>query len=285
MINKCFLIGDFYFQLTYPDKIQPPKHFLLFENTDADRMLDYHYKIFLTDIFPTPEGTCIAKRPDLMVYQNGHLEMRYIGIKGTPGYYACCKEINPCQAYIYLNPNRIQNLNIDPVFTSLFAFERRMIVREALLLHCAYIEYRHKAILFSAPSETGKTTQANLWEKYRHTQTINGDRALLRYTQGEWFAEGWPVCGTSEVCQNQSMPIEAIVMLSQGKEDNIRRLGAGEAFKEIYSQITINSWNREAVCRTMTRIDQLIASVPVFHLQCTISEKAVNVLEQALNGL
>ena len=75
--------------------------------------------------------------------------------------------------------DELRDLHIDPLFTSLLALERRLVRKDQMVLHCAYVEYRGEAILFSAPSETGKTTQAGLWEKYRGSRTVNGDRSLL----------------------------------------------------------------------------------------------------------
>lgn len=92
-----------------------------------------------------------------------------------------------------------------------------MIARDSLILHCAFTEYRGRAILFSAPSGTGKPTQAALWERYRGSRTVNGDRALLRRAGGVWTACGWPVCGSSEICGAGEVPIGAIVMLRQGE--------------------------------------------------------------------
>ena len=171
---------------------------------------------------------------------------------------------------------------VDPMFLAMFAMERHMMRRDALVLHCAYMERGGKAILFSAPSGTGKTTQATLWEKHRGTRVVNGDKALLRSADGVWTANGWPVCGSSQVCHDESMPIRAIVMLSQGKENAIERLAPFAAFSQIYSQITINFWNRDAQQRAMDLIEQLVTQVPVYHLRCTISEEAVACLEAEL---
>ena len=151
-----------------------------------------------------------------------------------------------------------------------------------MVLHCAYIEYNGEAILFSAPSETGKTTQGNLWEKYRGARTVNGDRGLLQKINGKWFVRGWPVCGSSEVCHNEQMPIRCIVMLSQAPVDSVERLHPAKAFAQIYSQITVNRWNRGANLRTMELIEELISDVPVYHLACTMNETAVKTLEEAI---
>lgn len=283
-MDRIFQIGDFVFRLICPEEVAPPDRFMLFAcDTGAKAVPEYTYRIRVSEQFPEPEGKETARRPDLTVFRNGIFESRMIGVKGVEGYYACYREISDDSAEITLAKERIGSLNIDPVFSSLFAFERRMIQKGQMILHCAYVEYKGKAILFSAPSETGKTTQANLWEKYRGSRTINGDRALLGRKDGIWYAQGWPVCGTSEVCHNECVPVRAVVMLSQQKENRAVMLTQGQAFPLLYSQITVNKWNREDHVRTMDLIEAFLGSVPVLHLGCSISEEAVECLERAMN--
>lgn len=100
-------------------------------------------------------------------------------------------------------------LVFDPVFASLFALERRMLQKDSFILHSAYIRHRGRAILFSAPSGTGKSTQASLWAQYAGAEIINGDRALLQKVQDCWMARGLaglrhvghlPKCGCAAEC-------------------------------------------------------------------------------------
>ena len=279
-MNNMFLIGDFCFSISYPDEIMPPPNFMIFKTEEGTS--EYQYYITLADNLPTPTGNLITKRADIEIFDNMGLESRLLGVKGRDDYYAYYEEKSETEATIILNRDGIKDLHIDPVFTSLLALERRLVSKNALILHCAYVEYKGKAILFSAPSETGKTTQANLWEKHRNSFTINGDKALLQKVDNQWIAQGWPVCGTSEICNNITTPIGAIVMLSQGKTDVVRKLGAFEAFPQLYSQITTNTWNRNFVENNMRLIEQLADDIPIYHLSCTISENAVSCLESAL---
>jgi len=279
-MNKIFLIGDFAFRLIAEDGILPPPNFMLFACDDV--LPQYTYTISLSDAFPELTGKIIAQRPDLVAAACDGLESRLIGVKGTPGYYACYQEISPNEARILLSPSRLSGLHIDPVFVSLLALERRQIQYDAFVLHCAYIEHQGKAILFSAPSETGKTTQGNLWEQYKGAKTINGDRALLQKVNGIWTAQGWPVCGSSEVCNNIALPIHAVVMLSQGKTDEVTRLSPMKAFSQMYSQITVNRWNAAANVRCMDFLEMFVREIPIWHLSCTISENAVNTLAAVL---
>lgn len=287
-MDRIFQIGDFVFRLCCPAEITPPENFMKFECESES--FEYTYQINVSDTLPDPEGKVIAQRPDLAVFRceteaGESLESRLIGVKGNPEYYACYQEVSENCAEVTLIWERIAELHIDPIFTSLLALERRLVKRDSMILHCAYVEYQGEAILFSAPSETGKTTQANLWEKYRGSRTVNGDRSLLGKIDGRWNAQGWPVCGTSEVCNNEALPVKAVVMLSQAKENKAEKLTPGHAFPLLYSQITVNKWNREDHIHTMDLIEDFLGSVPIIHLGCTISEEAVICLEEILQTL
>jgi len=281
-MDKVFSIGEFCFRLICDEGIVPPENFMLFEAPQAQPV--YTYEIRLASEYPKPRGRLTAGRPDLLVFEENGLEMRFIGVPGGKGYYACYAEIDETHAEVLLEPNAAELAGIDTIFLSLFAMERHQICRDSLVLHCAYMQRGSGAILFSAPSGTGKTTQATLWEKHRGTRVVNGDKSLVRKQDGVWTANGWPVCGSSGVCHNESLPIRAIVMLSQGKENTIQRLTPFQAFSQIYSQITINFWNRQAQQQAMDRIEDLVTCVPVYHLSCTISQEAVKCLEQALDA-
>ncbi|MGN0776140.1 MAG: hypothetical protein ACI4MM_05610 [Candidatus Ventricola sp.] len=279
-MDRVFVIGDFCFRLICPDSVTPPENFMLFARDAGEP--SYIYTLELSDSFPQPRGRMIAQRPDLAVFEQDGLEMRYIGVAGAPGFYACYREEDARSATILLASAATGITWVDPMFLALFAMERRMMNGNALVLHCAYMEREGEAILFSAPSGTGKTTQATLWEKHRGTRVVNGDKALIRCADGAWTANGWPVCGSSQVCHDETMPIRAIVMLSQGKENTIERLAPFAAFSRIYSQVTINFWNRDAQQRAMDLIERLVTQIPVYHLSCTISEEAVACLEDVL---
>ena len=233
----------------------------------------------------------MARREDLLSYvsENG-LETRYIGIRGRKEPYACYRETGHSDALILVSPDIVPDTQIDTIFSSLFCLEKRMLERDALILHCAYMVRKNasganEAVLFSAPSGTGKSTQAELWRKYRGTLTVNGDRGLLRRDPaGRWLADGWPVCGSSDICHRMAAPIRAIVLLSQEKRNAATRLVPMRAFIGLYSQVTINRWNREENEKAMNLLESLIGSVPVYHLGCDISEDAVRCLENVLDS-
>ena len=62
---------------------------------------------------------------------------------------------------------------------------------DAFVLHGAHIVVDGEAIVFSAPSGTGKSTQAELWRRHRSAAVINGDRVLVRKSADGFTAGGY----------------------------------------------------------------------------------------------
>ena len=156
--------------------------------------------------------------------------------------------------------------------------EALLLRHDALLLHSAFIRWHGKAILFSAPSGTGKSTQADLWVKYRGAELLNGDRSALRKRQGVWNAFGLPFAGSSDVYIQDHAPIGAIVMLSQAKENALTRLSPVQALRRIYPEFTLHRWDPAFTDKGLNLILELLSAVPIYHLACLPDKCAVELL-------
>ncbi|MCR5665889.1 MAG: hypothetical protein K6G01_03605 [Eubacterium sp.] len=280
-MDKVFQIGEFCFRLIVDENILVPENFMLFARDDNGKV-SFTYEVKAVTELDALTGRVLATRDDLIVYDNGVGESRLIGVKQSGTNYASYQEVSKDHAVIQVVKSKLEGLRLDTVFSSLLALERRMYECDSMVLHCAYLQWNEQAILFSAPSGVGKSTQAELWEEYRGGKTINGDRGLLRKEEGQWMVDGWPVCGSSKICYNKKMPIRAIVMLYQAQENTVRRLRPVEAFKKIYGQITVNGWNAKQGNQCVGMLEQLVQEVEVYELGCTISKNAVEVLEKGL---
>lgn len=163
--------------------------------------------------------------------------------------------------------------------------EELLLQNRALILHSASIIYRGKAIIFTAPSGTGKTTQTDLWERYRDGVThLNGDRTLLQHTLDGWYACGFPIYGGSVRCVQAAVPIHAIVVIRQSPVDQIRALSPLEKVSLLYSEITVPTMDRAVVESAMDLIQLAAEEIPVVQLDCTMNETAVEALHRRLFG-
>lgn len=156
-----------------------------------------------------------------------------------------------------------------------------LLPQNSFFLHSSFISVNGKAILFSAPCGTGKSTQAALWEKHRNAEIINGDKAGILVENGV-YACGVPFCGTSGICKNKILPLGAIVLLSQSNSNSINLLTGTQALFGIMRNIYLDfiaPGEQKAVVDLMI---ELLNTVPVYSLSCTADENAVSVLENEL---
>lgn len=151
------------------------------------------------------------------------------------------------------------------------------------LLHASCICCNGKAIVFTAPSGTGKSTQAALWETHRQARIINGDRIMLRMNEDGCEAVGVPFAGSSDIRVNCVLPLRAIVVLSQEKSTSIQKLTGLQAFRAIWEGCSVHTWERQDLERCIQTVEKMISQIPVFHLGCTPDESAVLALEEMLH--
>lgn len=151
-----------------------------------------------------------------------------------------------------------------------------------IVIHAASIEVGSQVIAFSAPSGTGKSTQARLWEKFRGVNQLNGDKVAVGIKDGIPHAFGFPFAGTSGICHDYDLPLRAIVFLRQSPENSIIRLRGASALREFMN----NAFGHESIPSYLSQMiicaSEILAVTPVYLLSCTPDERAVETLENAL---
>lgn len=277
-----YRINDWTFEINDHDQMIMPENMNKFKVENGS--CDYIYDIYIKDHIEITEDQFDYQKHNIKIKTINGLETRYLNVIGDPCIYAKTQEIDDHHSVIYVHQDYIEHMYYDTMFISLLSLERRMYMSDQYILHSSFMLYQDHAVLFSAPSGTGKSTQASLWEKYRHTRQINGDRSLIYKKDDQFYAGGWPVCGSSEICFNEHYPIRCIVVLSQGKVNHIERLSYKESFKCLMKEITINYHNHDFINHVMNFIDDLYSHVTIYHLTCDISEQAVECLENQMNS-
>ena len=174
------------------------------------------------------------------------------------------------ERYIDYSRNIIDIMNIEQVLNTFNAF----------ILHSSFIKYQDKAILFTAPSGTGKSTQADLWEKYENAEIINGDRSGIRKMDGKWTAYGLPIAGSSGIYKNKKAEISHIIILKQGKETKLTKLSPREAFIKLYSETLVHTWDKEFQENIINMITDVVQNVRIYQYECLPDKSAVEFLKE-----
>lgn len=176
-----------------------------------------------------------------------------------------CRYLNGKENYLEYSRNIIDHLGLEILLR----------YKGGILLHTSLVRWRNKGILFTAPSGTGKSTQADLWEQYEAAETLNGDRAAIRCMEGNWIAYGLPYAGSSGIYKNEKVEISSIIVLRQALENRIRKLTPQEAVMYLYPEVTIHRWDKEFVEELWIELIQLIENIPVYFLECLPDKGAV----------
>lgn len=246
-------------------------------SSDKSRSLE----VFVKDELSLPQGSKIYDDTMRVVYKNGKGYIRYEGVKSgdlSKAYLRIEAKDDYVRAEI-----KSDAANEKSLLTAM-ELEHNITENKGILLHCSYIVYGDEAILFTAPSGTGKSTQAKLWQDTRGARLINGDRAAVMITKDGVVAAGIPYCGSSGVRINHTCKVRAVVYLSQSKVNTVIKLSGLRAFKRIWEGITLNIWHRNDVEKATDTVLEIAENVPVYHLSCVADETAVKALEEALDN-
>lgn len=226
-----------------------------------------------------PRGGLLRSDGDLLAYEDARY-VHLVDASWQRAHFRVSGSGKECEVQLRsaAYPGRISSSAVLEAFLA----EHQIVSREGVLFHCSFVEREGEAILFTAPSQTGKSTQAELWKQYRDASVVNGDRAALRFENGTLLAEGIPYCGSSSYCENRSLPVKAIVYLAQAPQTTIRKLRGFEAFSRIWEGISVNTWDRKDLELASDTVGRIATVIPVYHMPCTPDEAAVTVLENAL---
>ena len=253
----------------------------LTERVDADIEADF---ACVEQLLPVP-GEKIARSMGSTIYadgQGGFLRFFWVDPSAREPYAAAMRSLDGRHIRVeYLESGRKHLSQLGNSFYHM-DLEDMLIRFHRLCFHAACVETPLGGILFTGPSGIGKSTQAELWCRYRDARQINGDRPILSRDADRWLAWGSPYAGSSRVYVNESCPVTAIVSLRQAKSCSLRRLGAGEAFRAVWSGLAVHSWDPGFMETASSLALDLAAAVPVYQFACTPDEEAVAFLEREL---
>jgi hypothetical protein len=260
------------------EKIQPEAEFSTFlsDFTQAD----YSIRVLKTDNLPEEQGEMIFKSDRRKMYSDNDIQLytAYYNTKLRKYVDYACK-INDSELYI----------NYPDVLREVTIFEcidlPSMLLKRGIgIIHCSFIEYNGSAILFVGDKQVGKSTQAGLWEKHKNAEIINGDRAAVYFTDGKFYADGIPFCGTSKICKNKKVPIKALVCLSKGSHNEIKKLSTVDGFMRIFGKFTYHN-TREYVEMVSSLAADMANKLPIFDYSCLKDESAVDFLISELSQI
>lgn len=159
------------------------------------------------------------------------------------------------------------------------------LTRNTLLFHGSVIACGNRACLFTASSGTGKSTHTRLWREVYGSRVymVNDDKPLLKVTDSGILACGTPWNGKHHLGTNCMVPLQAIVILRRGTENEIREISPGEALPMLMQQ-SYRSADRTLLARTLSILDTISQQVKFYELHCNMEPEAARISFEGIFG-
>lgn len=232
---------------------------------------------------PLPEGNCVYQAHGKRVFSWEEEQITYVGAveHSLDGAISCVFRNGQKSRAFFKEKDFAKGISAGSVL-ALLEVEHLAVAKGGFIIHASCVEYEGAAIVFTGPSGIGKSTQADLWKSHRNAKIINGDRIMLLPDSEDCQAIGIPFCGSSGIRENKILPLAAVIRLEQAPDIRIRNLSGLEAFRLIWGECTLQTWNRGEISGCMDAIERLVNQKKVFHLSCTPDIRAVEAVEVLL---
>ncbi|MFZ3102545.1 MAG: hypothetical protein WA131_08360 [Desulfitobacteriaceae bacterium] len=162
-------------------------------------------------------------------------------------------------------------------------YRYNLMYRDGIVIHSSALKYEDKAIIFSAPSGTGKSTHTKLWQKHmNNVKILNDDSPAVCIIEDKPYIFGTPWSGSSLINSNDSAPLEAIVILEQAQNNRIHRIKDQEAILRLLPRVFLPYFDQTLMDKSISIFEKIISAVPVYLLQCRPDKEAMEMVYKCL---
>lgn len=181
-----------------------------------------------------------------------------------------------------MSPHQHPSFGLDNALMTLYAL--RTARMQTALFHASVIGYEGRGYLFLGKSGTGKSTHARLWlENIPGSELVNDDNPVVRIeADGSVRVYGSPWSGKTDCYRNMDLPAGGFVQLAQAPHNAIRRMRSIEAYASLVTSISGKRWDRTLADGLHATENALVASVPVWNLECLPDAAAARLCRETI---
>jgi hypothetical protein len=200
---------------------------------------DHFMKVMIKSHLEKPLNKPSTIYKNRYLYQSGNLEVLCVFHPET-------QEVTHFLEYdkeykhilITLNESLKERLpDLEYLLTGLFFYEI-CILHGHMTLHASAVEYQNQVLLFSAPSQTGKSTLSSWWKlAYPESLIINDDKPIIMNNNGHFEVASSPWSGKTHQSINHIKPCYAILFLEQASVNEFVPLESVKKITHLFRNI------------------------------------------------
>lgn len=159
---------------------------------------------------------------------------------------------------------------------------KHLLSKGVVRVHSSAVEYKGVAYAFGAPSGTGKSTHARLWNGYAGANYINDDQPFFA-VENSVIVYPSPWAGKHNRYSEISAPLGGFVIIKQAKHNKIERLNKKQSILYLYKQVVQPTFDSERE-KLLEFMEKVVDKVPFYLLECDKSKEAFKISFKALTG-
>ncbi|MBO4760431.1 MAG: hypothetical protein J5520_01640 [Bacteroidales bacterium] len=156
----------------------------------------------------------------------------------------------------------------------------------ALEFHSSITVNDGKGYLFLGKSGTGKSTHSSLWLKHiPGSYLLNDDNPVVRvFDDGSIRVFGTPWSGKTPCYKQESVPVGAIVRISQSPENRIHRNSLPEAYASVMASTSGFKAIKPIADGMHASIATLVSTIPCYTLDCRPDKEAAELCHKTVSA-
>ena len=285
VITRRFDVAGHMFEVTLPDTLPEDilGPYMPFLTESQDEPL-FKLKLLMTDdLASVNKGRlkeCFNDEPPYfwMFEKNGRYNFAFSYTKDKP-YCLIMPSLEYNDNIIYIcrkDAGKLAGFALSNALMLLYAF--RTMEHETLMVHASVISYDGGGYMFLGKSGTGKSTHSRMWlQNIEGCTLLNDDNPVIRIADGKAYVYGTPWSGKTPCYKNRSVPLKAVVRLSQAPYNKAERQAPLKAYASLMPSCSCMRWDRQSTDRLHATVEKVIMNTGCWHLECLPDADAAHV--------
>jgi hypothetical protein len=136
-----------------------------------------------------------------------------------------------------------------------------------IMLHGGAVSYNDNAVLYTGPSESGKSTMSRCLRDSKYNFSMMSDeRPIISLIDGKYHACGTPWPSSENIVGDYTAPLKSIMFLVQSPENRLVPISRKVAFERIMKMICIPWFDKSLVFDFINIIDKVLDDVELFEV-------------------
>jgi hypothetical protein len=136
-----------------------------------------------------------------------------------------------------------------------------------IMMHGGAASYKGQAVLYTGPSESGKSTMSRCLRDSKYDFSMMSDeRPIISLIDGKYHACGTPWPSSEHIVGDYTAPLKSIMFLVQSPENRLVPISRKVAFERIMKMICIPWFDKAIVFDFINIIDKVLDEVELFEV-------------------